>query len=46
MQKIGPRWQVMPGRFDRMHVIRSLFYPAAAKDWLMSLRSIDRIQPA
>ena len=46
MQKIGPRWQVMPGRFDRMHLIRSLFYPAAAKDWLMSLRSIDRIQPA
>ena len=44
MHKIGSRWQVMPGRFDRMHVIRSLFYPAAAKDWLMSLRSIDRIQ--
>ena len=46
MQKVGPRWQVMHGRFDRMHLIRSLFYPAAAKDWLMSLRSIDRIQPA
>jgi oxygen-independent coproporphyrinogen III oxidase len=45
MQKIGPRRQVMPARFDRMHVIRSLFYPAAAKDWLMSLRSVDRIQP-
>ena len=45
MQKIGPRRQVMPSRFDRMHVIRSLFYPAAAKDWLMSLRSVDRIQP-
>jgi oxygen-independent coproporphyrinogen-3 oxidase len=45
MQKIGPRWQIMPGRFDRMHVIRSLFYPDTAKDWLMSLRSIDRIQP-
>jgi len=44
IHKIGSRWQVMPGRFDRMHVIRSLFYPAAAKDWLMSLRSIDRIQ--
>ena len=44
MQKIGSRWQVTPGRFDRMHVLRSLFYPAAAKDWLMSLRSIDRIQ--
>jgi hypothetical protein len=35
----------MPGRFDRMHLIRALFYPAAAKDWLMSLRSIDRIPP-
>jgi oxygen-independent coproporphyrinogen-3 oxidase len=46
MQKIGPRWQVMPGRFDRMHIIRGLFYPAAAKDWLMSLRNIERIQPA
>ena len=45
MQKNGPRWQVMPGRFDRMHLIRGLFYPAAAKDWLMSLRSIERIQP-
>ena len=42
LQKIGPRWQVMPGRFDRMHLIRGLFYPAAAKDWLMSLRSIER----
>ena len=44
MMQNGPRWQVTPGRFDRMHIIRSLFYPAAAKDWLMSLRSIDRIQ--
>jgi hypothetical protein len=25
-----------------MHLIRGLFYPAAAKDWLMSLRSIER----
>jgi hypothetical protein len=39
MQKIGSRWQVIAGRFDRMHLIRALFYPAAAKDWLMSLRS-------
>ena len=45
MQKNGPLWQVMPGRFERMHIVRSLFYPAAAKDWLMSLRSVDRIQP-
>jgi hypothetical protein len=36
----------MADRFDRMHLIRGLFYPAAAKDWLMSLRSIELIQPA
>jgi oxygen-independent coproporphyrinogen-3 oxidase len=39
MQKIGSRWQVIAGRFDRMHLIRALFYPATAKDWLMNLRS-------
>ncbi len=39
MQKIGSRWQVISGRFDSMHLIRALFYPAAAKDWLMNLRS-------
>lgn len=41
LQKNGSRWQVMPGRFGRMHQIRALFYPAAAKSWLMSLRSIE-----
>ena len=44
LHKIGPRWQVMPGRFDRMHLIRGLFYPEAAKDWLTGLRSIEGIQ--
>lgn len=34
MRQSGTRWQVMPGRFDRMHIIRSLFYPVAARAWL------------
>lgn len=37
MQQSGQRWQVMPGRFDRMHIIRSLFYPVAARAWLCNL---------
>lgn len=45
MRENGPRWQLLPGCFDRMHRLRALFYPAAAKSWLMSLRSVDRIQP-
>jgi oxygen-independent coproporphyrinogen-3 oxidase len=44
LKHLSNRWQLAPGRFDRMHIIRGLFYPVAAKDWLMSLRSIDRIQ--
>jgi oxygen-independent coproporphyrinogen-3 oxidase len=39
LKHLGSRWQIAPSRFDRMHIVRSLFYPAAAKDWLMSLRS-------
>ena len=45
LKHLSNRWQLAPGRFDRMHIIRGLFYPAAAKGWLMSLRNIDRIQP-
>jgi oxygen-independent coproporphyrinogen-3 oxidase len=37
MQKIGSCWQVAPGRFDRMHLIRGLFYPDTAKTWLLNL---------
>jgi hypothetical protein len=33
----GRCWQVAPGRFDRMHLIRSLFYSAQAKQWMGSL---------
>jgi len=33
----GRHWQVAPGQFRRMHAIRSLFYPEAARRWLMAL---------
>ena len=33
----GSRWEVVPGRFDRMYLIRSLFYPGGAREWLMNL---------
>ncbi len=35
--KTEERWQLASGRFDAMHIIRSLFYPEAAKDWLIRL---------
>jgi oxygen-independent coproporphyrinogen III oxidase len=35
--KSGPRWQVAQGKFDQMHILRSLFYPLAAKNWLTGL---------
>ena len=30
------RWQLRPGKFGRMHAIRSLFYPAIARRWMMA----------
>ena len=39
LEHLSNRWQLAPGRFDRMHIIRGLFYPAAAKDWLKNLRT-------
>lgn len=35
-QRAG-RWELAPGRFDRMHALRSLFYPPDARAWLMQL---------
>jgi oxygen-independent coproporphyrinogen-3 oxidase len=33
----GSHWGVTTGRFEHMHIIRSLFYPTAAREWLTSL---------
>jgi oxygen-independent coproporphyrinogen-3 oxidase len=38
LKHLGSRWQIAPGRFDRMHIIRSLFYPDNAKEWLSQIR--------
>ncbi len=37
LNRIDNRWQLPPGQFDRMHVLRSLFYPDSAKNWLIKL---------
>lgn len=37
LQRNGMRWQVTEKNFGRMHLIRGLFYPAAARDWLSNL---------
>jgi hypothetical protein len=38
LKNLGGRWQIAPGRFDSMHIIRSLFYPDNAKEWLSKIR--------
>ena len=37
LRRDGARWQVAPGCFDRIHMLRSLFYPQPARSWLMTL---------
>ena len=37
LTKIGNRWQLALGRFNSMHIVRGLFYPDAAKAWLIRL---------
>jgi oxygen-independent coproporphyrinogen-3 oxidase len=37
LNRQGSRWQLAQGRFDSMHLVRSLFYPAQARQWLMAL---------
>jgi oxygen-independent coproporphyrinogen-3 oxidase len=38
LKHLGSRWQLAAGRFDHMHIIRSLFYPDSAKEWLSQIR--------
>jgi len=38
LERRGNHWQVAPGQFRRMHLIRSLFYPEPARKWLMALK--------
>jgi oxygen-independent coproporphyrinogen-3 oxidase len=37
LNRIGNRWQLAPGRFESMHILRSLFYPDAARNWLLRI---------
>jgi oxygen-independent coproporphyrinogen-3 oxidase len=37
LNRIGTHWQLARGRFESMHILRSLFYPDAARDWLIRL---------
>jgi oxygen-independent coproporphyrinogen-3 oxidase len=38
LKHLGSRWQIAPSRFDSMHIVRSLFYPDNAKEWLSQIR--------
>ena len=38
LQYLGNCWRLAPGRFDRMHIVRSLFYPQSAREWLSRIR--------
>ena len=38
LQYLGNCWRLALGRFDRMHIVRSLFYPQSAREWLSRIR--------
>jgi oxygen-independent coproporphyrinogen-3 oxidase len=40
MQKARDQWLVAPGQFQRMHIIRSLFYSAQVRQWLQKLAGL------
>ena len=37
LNHLGSRWQLAPGRFDSVHIVRSLFYPQPAREWLSQI---------